>query len=492
MDGHDVRAEPESMRSRIGIVPRDDRLHRHLTVERALEYAAELRLPPDTTPEHRRQVVDQVLEELDLAPHRTTRIGKLPPEVRRCAAIAIELLTRPTLLVVDDPGPGLDAAQQNHVIAILRRQADIGCAVVVATSSPGSLTNLNMCDQVLLLTPAGTTAFLGTPLQVESSLGTADWSEVLAQVSADPDGAHRAFRARPQTAAPTGPPEVATPWPLPAELPITRQIRLLARREVRLLFANRAYLFFLAVLPVALAALILLIPGDSGLDRPRAGSTNVHQAIEILAALNIAAVIVGTTLTIGALVRERRVFRREQALGLSASAYLAAKIVVLGLAAALLTAVVFVIVVAVQGGPVHGAVLLRNATLELYVSLAVTAMVSAVVGLALSTLGKSAREVLPLIVPVVLLSVLFNGSLVPLVSKWVFQQVSWLVPAQWGFAASACTADLRRVDALAADAEMWTHYSGWWVFDLVMLMLFGALAAGLARYRLRPPAHEKP
>ena len=251
-------------------------------------------------------------------------------------------------------------------------------------------------------------------------------------MSADPDGAHRAFRARPQTAASTGPPVVATPWPLPAELPITRQIRLLARREVRLLFANRAYLFFLAVLPVALAALTLLIPGDSGLDRPRAGSTNVHQAIEILAALNIAAVIVGTTLTIGALVRERRVFRREQALGLSASAYLATKIVVLGLAAAILTAVVFVIVVAVKGGPVHGAVLLHNATVELYVSVAVTAIVSAVVGLALSTLGKSAREVLPLIVPVVLLSVLFNGSLVPLVSKWVFQQISWFDPGPVG------------------------------------------------------------
>ena len=53
VDGHDVHAEPESMRSRIGIVPRDDRLHRHLTVERAMEYAAELRLPPDTSPEHR-------------------------------------------------------------------------------------------------------------------------------------------------------------------------------------------------------------------------------------------------------------------------------------------------------------------------------------------------------------------------------------------------------------------------------------------------------
>ena len=72
-------------------------------------------------------------------------------------------------------------------------------------------------------------------------------------------------------------------------------------------------------------------------------------------------------------------------------------------------------------------------------------------------------------------------------SKWGFQQISWFVPAQWGFAASASTVDLRRVDALAANAEMWTHYSGWWVFDMVMLLVFGAMWAGFVLYRLRPP-----
>ncbi len=242
-----------------------------------------------------------------------------------------------------------------------------------------------------------------------------------------------------------------------------------------------------------MAALTLLIPGDSGLERPNPSSPNPHEAIEILAALNIAAVIVGTALTIRTLVEERRVFRREQAIGLSTPAYLAAKIIVFGLAAVILTAIVFAIVIVVKGGPVHGAVLLGllgGATVELYVSVAVTALVSAIVGLALSAMGNRPREVLPLLVPVILASLLFNGSLVQLVSKWGFQQISWFVPAHWGFAASASTVDLRRVDALAANAEMWTHYSGWWVFDMVMLAAFGAIAAGFVLYRLRPPLRE--
>lgn len=483
VDGHDVHAEPDAMRTRVGVVARDDRLHRQLTVGQALGYAAEMRLPQDIPPEQRDRVVGQVLEELDLTEHRGTRIGKLSPEVRRCAALAVELLTRPTMLVVDEPTAGLDGEQQRHVMAMLRRQADIGCAVVAAVSSPASLTNLNLCDQVLVLTSAGTPAFLGPPLQVESAMGTADWSKVLARVSADPDGTHRAFSARQPAPAP---PEVAAPSPPAPETPKVRQVRLLAGRDVRLILADRLYSAFLVILPFVLAGLTLLIPGDSGFGRPAAGSAHPHEAIEILAALNVAAVIVGTALTVRAVVRERPIFRREQALGVSTAAYLAAKILVFGLAAAILTAIVFTIVVADEGGPAGGAALLHNATVELYVSVAMTAVVSAVIGLVLSTLGSSPREVLPLLVPVILGSALFNGSLVQLVSQWGLQQISWFVPAQWGFAASASTVNLRRVDALAANSEVWTHYSGWWVFDMTMLMLFGLAAAGFALYRLRP------
>ncbi len=258
VDEHDVHAEPGLMRARIGIVSADDRAHPSLTVERAVGYAAQLRLPPDTSAEHRNRVVDQVLDELGLSPHRGTRMGKLAPEMRRLASMAIELITRPTLLVVDELSAGLDAAQEHHVLAALRRQADLGCVVVVALTSQTSLTHLNICDQVLLLTPAGRLAFAGPPAQIESAMGTADWSQVVAQVSADPDGAQQAL---------TAPPPVAEPAPPSWGLAVSQQIRVVARRQFRLLLANRVYFLFLVLLPFALAGLTLLIPGHSGLDR---------------------------------------------------------------------------------------------------------------------------------------------------------------------------------------------------------------------------------
>ena len=487
IDGHDVQAEPESMRSRIGIVGRGERMHPQLTVEQVVRYAAELRLPPDISGEHRRRVVDQVLEELGLTPHRTTRINKLSPEVRRCASMAIELVTRPTVLVVDEPGAGLDEEQESHVMAVLRRQADIGCVVVVALNTQTSLTHLDACDHVLLLTSAGTVAFAGPPARIESAMSTTDWSEVFAHVVADPDAAHRAFAVRQPDLADMAQPEVAAPWAPPAELSVQRQVRMVARRQLGLLLADRIYLLFLMILPFALAGLTLLIPGTSGLDRPTATSRNTHEAVEILASLNFAAVLLGSALSVRDLVSERRVFRREQAVGLSASAYLGAKIVVFGGAAAILTAILTAVVLAVKGQPTHGAVLLGNADVELYVSVAATAIVSAIVGLALSAVGNSLREVLLLLVPVVLASLLFAGGLISLVGTWVYDQISWFVPAQWGFAASASTVDLRRVDVLAADTQMWTHYVGWWMFDMIVLVILGAMWAGLARYRLRSP-----
>ena len=220
-------------------------------------------------------------------------------------------------------------------------------------------------------------------------------------------------------ARPPGPPQLGHPQQAFSQQ-TTGRMQVPPAEPPRLLVANPVYALFLAFLPVVLAALTLLIPGDSGLDRPGPASHNPHEAIEILGALNISAVIIGTALGIRELVGRRGVSRREQVR--SPSEYLATKVVVVSVAAAILTAVMVSIVVAGKGGPVHGAVLLRNATLELYVGVAATAIVSALVGLALSALGNSLGPIL--LLPVILASQLFNGSLVPLLRNWGLEQVS--------------------------------------------------------------------
>ena len=157
-EGHNIHAEYASLRSRIGMVPQDDVVHGQLTVNQALMYAAELRLPPDTTKEDRQQVVAQVLSELEMTQHAETRVDRLSGGQRKRASVALELLTGPSLLILDEPTSGLDPALDRQVMTMLRQLADAGRVVLVVTHS---LTYLDVCDQVMLLAPGGKTAFCG-------------------------------------------------------------------------------------------------------------------------------------------------------------------------------------------------------------------------------------------------------------------------------------------------------------------------------------------
>ena len=98
----------------------------------------------------------------------------------------------------------------------------------------------------------------------------------------------------------------------------------LARRQTRLITSDRGYFAFLAVLPFVLGVLSLAVPGSTGLGR--CNPTAPEEPIDILILLNIGAVFLGTALTVRDLVGERMIFQRERAVGLSASAYLIAKV----------------------------------------------------------------------------------------------------------------------------------------------------------------------
>ena len=114
-DGHDLHAEYASLRHRIGLVPQDDVVHHQLTLDAALRFAAELRLPHATT-EERAAAVRRVLEELELTGHAHTRVDKLSGGQRKRASVAMELLTGPALLILDEPTTGLDPALDRQVM----------------------------------------------------------------------------------------------------------------------------------------------------------------------------------------------------------------------------------------------------------------------------------------------------------------------------------------------------------------------------------------
>jgi ABC transport system ATP-binding/permease protein len=494
-DGHDVAAD--DVRPHIGLVPHHDLLHPQLTLEQALRYAAELRLPPGTSADHRREVVRSVLEKMGLGSLRTVKAGKLTVEQRKRASLAVELLTEPSLLVFDEPTADLDSAAEQEISETLRRLANEGRVVVVATTAP---TDLDACDRVLVLTPTGIPVFAGAPSQIGTQLGSTDWAVILKRVRADPYGAHDEYLAR-QHDAPAADPEPPETVEHPAAPPLPsllRQILIAARRQAWLMVADQRYLIFLTILPLLVGAISLLVPGDAGLGPASRYGSSPDQAVEILAVLVVGAVLMGTALGIRDLFGEQRIFRREQAHGLSASAYLAGKIIVYSLTAIVQTAVITIVATVGTGAPTHGAALLGHsklgASVELFIALAVTAIASAMVALGFSLLATYSEQILLTAVLIVLISMVFAGALFPTSGRFPLEQIAALVPSRWGFAAAAATVDIHAVNPLAEADDSWKHSSGQWLLDMGALIGFGVAATAALRWRLRRPSrrHQLP
>ncbi|MCG7592912.1 FHA domain-containing protein [Mycobacterium sp. PSTR-4-N] len=489
-EGHDVHAEYASLRSRIGMVPQDDVVHGQLTVRQALMYAAELRLPPDTTKADREQVVNEVLEELEMTKHLDTRVDKLSGGQRKRASVALELLTGPSLLILDEPTSGLDPALDRQVMTMLRQLADAGRVVLVVTHS---LTYLDVCDQVLLLAPGGKTAFYGPPSQIGPSMGTTNWADIFSAVAGDPDAA--AQRYLDQHGPPPPQPPALTPSELgnPTRTSLRRQLSTIARRQIRLVVSDRGYFAFLMLLPFIMGVLSLSVPGDVGFGVPVTavqGGEAPNEPGQILVMLNVGAIFMGTALTIRALIGERAIFRREQAVGLSTSAYLLAKMVVFTAFAIVQSAIVTAIAIIGKGwgpGAVDSGAVIGNRSLELFVDIALTTVAAAMVGLALSALARSAEQIMPLLVVAIMSQLVFSGGMIPVTDRIVLDQMSWATPARWGFAASASTIDLIRLvpGPLTPQDDHWKHTSGAWLFDVGMLVAISVVYVGFVRWKIR-------
>ena len=450
-EGRSVHEEYEALRTRIGMVPQDDVLHGRLTLRQALRYAAQLRLPPDMSGADRDAVIDGVLAELQLTEHTGTRIDKLSGGQRKRASVAMELLTGPALLILDEPTSGLDPALDRQVMQTLRRLADAGRVVIVVTHS---VAHLSICDQVLLLAPGGKTAFCGPPESVNAAMGTGDWAEIFAYVAARPDEAATRYRSTALRRRPPEPPPPSAPRPRPRQTSALRQVSTIARRQIRLIFADRGYLMFLILLPVVLGALTLVIPGSAGFGLNAPGTT---ETLQILVVLSIGATFMGSALTVRDLVGERSIFERERAVGLRPGAYLTAKVIVFALAAIAQTVIMLVITYAGRGTPGKGVYL--PGAVELGIDLALLTCIGALIGLAISATVRTPEQTMPPLVVVVMVQLVFCGGLFALHGRMGLEQLAWLVPARWGYAAAASTVEVQWTTPGAAteDEPMWKH-----------------------------------
>lgn len=502
-DGRDLYRDYAELRQRIGLVPQDDILHLQLTVRRALGYAAELRFPEDTAPAERRARVDEVIRELGLVERAEQPIHSLSGGQRKRVSVALELLTKPSLLFLDEPTSGLDPGMDRSVMHMLRGLADDGRTVVVVTHS---VLSLDVCDRLLVLAPGGRVAYYGPPADTLDFFGYTQWPEAFEAFENDRDrdwaGQYRASRfhrryvadatARPflptggspdSGAAGQGGPaaghagrDIPVLGPPPKAQSWGSQLRTLVRRYAVALGADRTFLVIMIALPFVMGAMARALSE---------GRFTPESSLNVLLILCVGGVLTGAANAVRELVKERSIYRRERAVGLSRSAYLASKVVVLG-TITIVQAVVLTLV-ALIGIPLNvpgGEGVLLPPLVEITLAVALLSFTAMMLGLLVSAVVRKEEVTMPLLVLLAIVQVVFCGALLTVSSTPVLAQLAWLVPSRWAFAAMGATIDIGTVAPNEkTDDPLMNHTVEAWLFDMGMLVVI-CLALGVVVARL--------
>ena len=174
-NGQDYYRHMPAFSTQLGYVPQEDIIHRDLTVERALYYAAKLRLPQDFTEAQIAQRVDEVLDDVEIKHRRSLLISRLSGGQRKRVSIALELLAKPSVFFLDEPTSGLDPGLDRKMMLLLRKLADKGHTVILVTHATN---NINVCDYVCFLAAGGNLAYFGPPEEAKTYFKQPDFAEI--------------------------------------------------------------------------------------------------------------------------------------------------------------------------------------------------------------------------------------------------------------------------------------------------------------------------
>ncbi|MFE6685242.1 FHA domain-containing protein [Streptomyces sp. NPDC057743] len=477
------------LRQRIGLVPQDDILHKELTVQKALRYAAKLRFPGDTAESEREARIDEVLRELKLDIHKDKKVTSLSGGQRKRVSVALELLTKPSLIFLDEPTSGLDPGMDRDVMQLLRGLADDGRTVLVVTHS---VAELALCDRLLVMAPGGSVAYFGPPQEALNFFQYESWADVFSAFEnyRDYDWAGR-WRGSPHYQMYAADLDAAPPQAVSVQAPPARiqksqswgsQLWTLMRRYVSVLASDRGFLALMVLLPAVLGVVSLLIPSDYGLGygpEKQLGMRPNRDASTIMLILAVGMCFSGAANSVRELIKERVIYERERATGLSRSAYLMSKVIVLGVVTAIQGVILAAIGFSMRTMPSQGLIVPKLPAIEMTVAIIALGFTSMMVGLIISALVKTAEKTMPLLVMFAIIQVVFTGVLFQLFDTVGVSQFSWLMPSRWGVSAMGATADMNTLLPweVGHPDPLWKHQTGVYVMDVVILL---ALGVGLA------------
>lgn len=498
-DNRNLYKQFAELRQRIGLVPQDDILHKELTVRTALRYAARLRFPGDVAEAERNARIEEVLAELKLDIHATKKITSLSGGQRKRVSVALELLTKPSLIFLDEPTSGLDPGMDRDVMQLLRGLADDGRTVLVVTHS---VAELALCDKLLVMAPGGGVSYFGPPEEALNFFGYDSWADVFSAFENYRDydwmgrwrGSqhYQLYAAEIDAVAPQ--PQQGPPQMPPARMQKPQswgsQFWTLTRRYLSVIASDKGFMALMVLLPAILGVVSTLIPSDYGfLKNPQWPRGFNSDAGTILLILAVGMCFTGAANSVRELIKERVIYERERATGLSRSAYLMSKVFVLTLITAFQGVIICAIGFSIRDLPEEG--LLMPPAVEMCLAIIALGFTSMAFGLVISSLVKTAEKTMPLLVMFAIVQVVFTGVLFKLFDSPGISQLAWLMPSRWAVGAAGSSVDLSNVmppwDRENRDDldPLWEHSTSVYLLDMSVLLLLGLVCLVVVARLLR-------
>ena len=470
----DLYQHLDSLKQSIGYVPQDDIIHRELTVYRTLFYVAKLRLSSDVSRSEVNQIIEEVMDVTGLTERRNVPINQLSGGQRKRVSIAVELITKPSVIFLDEPTSGLDPATEEKIMKLFRQIAESGRTVILTTHA---MENVKLFDKIVVLI-RGKLAFYGKPSEALEHLGAKSFKELYdkleepieQRVKQMGDGSRQ--QATEQVAEEWKQKFTQTPQykknvyePLKdlgkvqsqgvqksGRLGIfgsIRQFITLSRRYWEVLFRDKLTLFILFAQAPIIAVLVYFVMGEN---QPRDFAYFV---------LSLVAVWFGTSISAREIIRERAVYNRERMVNLGLLPYVFSKLFVLGIIVGVQCLTLFVplkFLDIVGLMPMPGELL----GIPQFWTMLLTAGVGIALGLLISALVKTSEMATSLVPLILIPQILFSGLVG--VPTGMNKVAGLLMPATWSFDTMKRFSTLDTLEEEGADADGKTKGLGLYKF----------------------------
>lgn len=434
-DGQDLYENFEAFRGYIGYVPQRDVFHDALPVADALRATSRLRLSKDTTPAEIDANIDRVLKIVGLSEKRQQVIANLSGGEQKRVAIALELLSRPRILFLDEPTAPLDPRTTTRMMELFRTLAEGGITVIMITHAANSLAH---CDTVAYM-HKGLLTFFGPPALIKDFFGVTDMGDAYAaEEHRAPEQWLAAFRASPECQSFLASRDMQAGDAPPAAVLNRKaskhatsgggwwhQTTVLTRRYVRLLTIDKRTLAIMVLLAPLVAFMLCL--AVSSIDvKSGVHDFNYHlKQKQLVFGCVVIVMFLSLFGSVREIVKELPIYLHEHFVNVEVIPYLLSKMIPLLVIDAVQTALV-VAVIWRFGGLEAGGPALQFAILFL------CSAVGTMLGLMISALvSQSDRAVTGMII-IVIPEILFSGAFIPM--KGAAKLISGpLVTAYWGF-----------------------------------------------------------